>query len=367
VNTGDRRADRAYRAAVAHVESAWSHREDLLAYARRILGSDLDLAEDVVQEAYLRLHEESVAGRRAGDERPWLFRVTRNLALDERRRARSREAVRAALGAAPAEQREPLERLQISEAARNTLREIDQLPPAERRVLLLDQAGMPPTAIARLMDTTTNAVHQSLFRARRRLRAVRSAAWGLVPIPLARALLRAGDTPVLSRLPSGSGEGLTGATVVAVAAALAGGGALVTMEAPSPHPGHVRADAAAVSPRPAAPSQAAVTAAPALPIVGGTVALERPARGSSAPTHTERRPEDAPHRPAPRTERLRPEDQRTSAPLDPVEDEQAEPMPEHADEPSEDPGTDDRDRAVEEREAPSPDAPDERESETHTG
>lgn len=272
-------------------ESAWGHRDDLIAYARRILGPEAGIAEDVVQEAYLRLHEEAAAGRPAGAERPWLFRVVRNLALDERRRARSREGLHEALAAAPAQERGPLERMQLSEAARATLDEIEQLPPVDRRVLLLDQAGLPPTTIARLTETTPNAVHQSLFRARRRLRAVSSAAWALLPLPLVRALMRSADPAVLSRLPRGSGEGVAGgvaAAVVAVAT-LGGGGALVVLQPSPPAVAHDRGGASAPAlARAAAGSPAAAVALPVVAVAtpSPAVAGARPATASSTPAGT---------------------------------------------------------------------------------
>jgi len=69
--------DLAFEAIVAR------HRPRLLAFARRILRSRPDAAEDVVQEALMRAH---LALRRDDREillRPWLFKLTRNCALDE--------------------------------------------------------------------------------------------------------------------------------------------------------------------------------------------------------------------------------------------------------------------------------------------
>jgi RNA polymerase sigma-70 factor (ECF subfamily) len=55
----------------------------LLAYARRLLG-DFGVAEDVVQEAFMRLHArfENVPA-----PQPWLYRTVHNLAVDHQRRA----------------------------------------------------------------------------------------------------------------------------------------------------------------------------------------------------------------------------------------------------------------------------------------
>jgi RNA polymerase sigma-70 factor (ECF subfamily) len=68
-----------------------AHRGALVTYARGILG-DHARAEDVVQEAYLRLAD--AAGTRAIDEpRGYLYRIVRNLAVDTHRRVLPVEAV----------------------------------------------------------------------------------------------------------------------------------------------------------------------------------------------------------------------------------------------------------------------------------
>ncbi len=241
---------------------AWVHREDLIRYARRLLGGQEESAEDIVQEAFLRLHERQATGAPVRDARPWLFRVTRNLALDERRRTRRGDAARASLEVVATGQPGPHEVLQGREEARQALSGLGALPPRERRTVLLEQAGLAPPTIARLMHTTTNAVHQSLFRARRRLREARVAAWGLVPVPVVRLLLRAADGLELDRLPPlapGSGGRFAGGAGAAgiVAAALLGGGVVAEQPWPS-HPAHQRqvASRSATAP-PASPAEQA--------------------------------------------------------------------------------------------------------------
>src|SRR5258705_5028483 len=59
----------------------------LLSIAYRMLGSFGD-AEDVVQEAFLRLHRETVEGREVESAKAFLTTVTTRLAIDQLRSAR---------------------------------------------------------------------------------------------------------------------------------------------------------------------------------------------------------------------------------------------------------------------------------------
>jgi RNA polymerase sigma-70 factor (ECF subfamily) len=58
----------------------------LLAYAAATLGDD-DAAEDLAQEAFVRLWQRRRRWRGDGSARAILFRIVRNLALNERRRS----------------------------------------------------------------------------------------------------------------------------------------------------------------------------------------------------------------------------------------------------------------------------------------
>jgi RNA polymerase sigma-70 factor (ECF subfamily) len=55
----------------------------LLSYALRLVG-ERSLAEDIVQEAFMRLHRQFAEVR---EPRRWLYRTTHNLALNQRRAA----------------------------------------------------------------------------------------------------------------------------------------------------------------------------------------------------------------------------------------------------------------------------------------
>ena len=55
----------------------------LLAYARRLLG-DFAVAEDIVQDAFMKLHTQF---QKVLKPQPWLYRTVHNLAVDHQRRA----------------------------------------------------------------------------------------------------------------------------------------------------------------------------------------------------------------------------------------------------------------------------------------
>ena len=55
----------------------------LLGYALRLVG-DRTMAEDIIQEAFMRLHEQF---EQVNEPRRWLYRTVHNLALNHRRRA----------------------------------------------------------------------------------------------------------------------------------------------------------------------------------------------------------------------------------------------------------------------------------------
>jgi RNA polymerase sigma factor (sigma-70 family) len=55
----------------------------LLAYARRLVG-DFAVAEDVVQDAFMKLHSQF---KQVRTPQPWLYRTVHNLAVDHQRRA----------------------------------------------------------------------------------------------------------------------------------------------------------------------------------------------------------------------------------------------------------------------------------------
>lgn len=141
--------------------------ERLRRFVRTRVGNRQD-AEDVIQEAYLRVLRYSAEHEIENRER-LLFSAARNLAVDNRRRQRARErsVEKCAVFASRAGEWPPVDdvvdvwqRLTSVEAA------IAQLPPRCREVFLMHRIdGMSYSEIARHLAISVSAVEKHLARA----------------------------------------------------------------------------------------------------------------------------------------------------------------------------------------------------------
>jgi RNA polymerase sigma-70 factor (ECF subfamily) len=114
-------------------------------------------AEDVVQDAFVRVLEHRRSLSDVRDMRVWMIRIAWNLAIDRRRRIRP----------------EQLDEDFADEAQRinSVLMELERLPKAERHVLLLSAIEELGTAeMASVLRRSESAVRALLSRARARLR-----------------------------------------------------------------------------------------------------------------------------------------------------------------------------------------------------
>lgn len=150
-------------------------RPELLARARRMLGRHHDAAEDVVQEAFLHLLRRVAEGTPPRERRPWLHAVVASLCIREAARARRRAG--GGLAGIAATGGDPADVAQVRAEVRWAFGAVAGLPEREHAALLDDLAGV------RGPREGANARHQALHRARRKLRSLRSAAWGVVPLP----------------------------------------------------------------------------------------------------------------------------------------------------------------------------------------
>jgi RNA polymerase sigma-70 factor (ECF subfamily) len=156
-------------AALAELMEAEAPR--LLRFCRGMLGN-LDEAEDVVQEAFVRLWETARAWRPDARLGTWLHTVCHNRCVDRLRRRKAFVEERALLALADEEQ--PADaRLIRREAVRALRAAIDALPHRQRAaVLLFHFQDLAQSDAARVLGVSDEAFESLLARGRRRLRAV---------------------------------------------------------------------------------------------------------------------------------------------------------------------------------------------------
>ena len=157
-----------------------SHRDELTSRLSFALSGDRHTAEDLAQEAFARAWRRLPEGLSPERQRAWLRRTSRNLAVDELRRRARRPTV--ALEDADAAGR-TLQDSAAPDAAREAL---GALPAHQRFVLLLHfEAGFTHAEIARLLDTSEEAVRKRVSRGRAAfLRAYRQAREDSTPLVL---------------------------------------------------------------------------------------------------------------------------------------------------------------------------------------
>lgn len=148
-----------------------TYHAELFSFLRR--GTrDAAAAEDLLQDAFLRLAQESEAGRSPDNIRAWLYRVAANLAISRARRGRTAIAWMSRVG------RPEVERMVESpEAAtldRERSAEIDRvlagLSAEARTALLLSSEGFSGQEIAVAIGRSYIATRTLMSRARVRVR-----------------------------------------------------------------------------------------------------------------------------------------------------------------------------------------------------
>ena len=133
------------------------------------LTHDTGLAEDVMQEVFIRLHRNLDKAQRGGLLRAWLLRVTanesRNL-LRGRSRARSRDEAFAAHLLQATGVAGPEERLVRQAEISQTQRALARIKEPMRSCLLLKHEGLSYKEIAATLDVNEASVGSLLARAR---------------------------------------------------------------------------------------------------------------------------------------------------------------------------------------------------------
>ena len=135
---------------------------DLRKYAVRVTGSRSD-ADDVVQEAFLRLVRHPPPGRELQDLRAYVFRIASNLMADQRRRQRARGGRQDATA--------PVDASVDAESRSWMARTFRRLPLRDRQLMWLAYVeGQSHRTIAAALGVGEASVRVLLSRARVRLR-----------------------------------------------------------------------------------------------------------------------------------------------------------------------------------------------------
>jgi RNA polymerase sigma-70 factor (ECF subfamily) len=145
------------------------HLPAMLGLARRILGNAAD-AEDVAQEAMLRVWTHAPRWQPLAAFRTWLTRVVVNLCLDRKRRAAwvGLEAAGEIVDPTP----DAGEAAELGERERLLAGAIAELPARQRTAIVLTYSeGMSNAQVADMLDTSVSAIETLLVRGKQNLRA----------------------------------------------------------------------------------------------------------------------------------------------------------------------------------------------------
>lgn len=149
-----------------------TYQTPLLRYVRRLTGPGED-AEDIVQEAFLRLHR---ATEKDGPDSiqslaSWLYRVAHNLSMDRRRkrlrrtRARDRVIAKAQADARRTAEPEAMDVMVNAEAAHRALEALGRLPEDQQQVLRLKVIdGLTLREVGEVLGMSIGNVHYRLNR-----------------------------------------------------------------------------------------------------------------------------------------------------------------------------------------------------------
>jgi RNA polymerase sigma-70 factor, ECF subfamily len=133
---------------------------------------DGDAADDVAQQVLIGLERRVKRFDGASRFTTWLFAVTRNAALTERRRNARRAALVAEHHANSVDPADTNDDPDAARLAALVVKYFDELPRRQRQIFeLADLRGMTPTEIATKLGMEPVTVRGHLFKARRAIRA----------------------------------------------------------------------------------------------------------------------------------------------------------------------------------------------------
>ncbi|HQS03995.1 MAG TPA: sigma-70 family RNA polymerase sigma factor [Halothiobacillus sp.] len=154
-------------AAFACVSRAWrAHRSELLQFLTHRTHQPM-LAEDLLQEAFLKAMRAGAVFCALENPRAWLFQVARNALIDAYRREKPHDELPDDLAMPSAEDRAPVDQLDGC-----LLYRLSERPPADRAIIqACDIQGQTVREFSQTQGLSLAAAKSRLLRARSRLRA----------------------------------------------------------------------------------------------------------------------------------------------------------------------------------------------------
>ena len=144
------------------------HLPHALRFAVRLTG-DPDAAEEVVQEALVRVARSWQTFRRESEFRTWLFRIVVNSYRDWASRLKRAGPLPDSLS--DRKSRDPSDAAWEAELGRLIAARVARLPPRQKEVLvLIAYEGLTPREVAGVLGISESNVHSTLHAARERLR-----------------------------------------------------------------------------------------------------------------------------------------------------------------------------------------------------
>ena len=137
-----------------------------------LLGGRAALAQDLAQESFLQLHRTAWSNLPPGEARFWLYRVARNLAINEFRRGQTRYRLfDQVVQVMRPRRRNPDEEYEAQERQQILLEMLQSLPEDQRAALLLrEQEQLSYREIGHVLNISESKVKIDIFRARTTLR-----------------------------------------------------------------------------------------------------------------------------------------------------------------------------------------------------
>lgn len=148
------------------VLTAWgNHESELHGYLVRQLG-DIHLAEDLLQDTFLKAMRQGKSFCLIENPRAWLFQVARNALVDQTRRLKPQDELLDSLAAPEPDERDPIDALDAC-----LVRNLAEMSSDDREIIeQCDLQGVKQQSFADSHGLGLPAVKSRLQRARKRLR-----------------------------------------------------------------------------------------------------------------------------------------------------------------------------------------------------